>query len=75
MEQILFWGSGAEIICFIKGAVSRYFSLIKPIWAPDKQAKMVFLKIRFREDISNLQFEKFDSAQANTAQSQIFLTI
>ena len=28
-----------------------FFSLIEPIWAPDKQAKMVFLKIRFREDI------------------------
>ena len=26
------------------------FSLIEPIWAPDKQAKF-FLKIRFREDI------------------------
>ena len=32
-----------------KGAVSRdfrtlFFSLIEPIWAPDKQAKMFFLK-------------------------------
>ena len=40
----------------LKGAVSRaflplFFSLIKPIWSPDKQAKMVFLKIRFRKDI------------------------
>ena len=43
-----------------------FFSLIKPIWAPDKQAKMVFLK--------NLKFKKFDSRLANTARSQIFLS-
>ena len=28
-----------------------FSSLIEPIWVPDKQAKMVILKIRFREDI------------------------
>ena len=27
------------------------FSWIEPIWTPDKQAKMGFLKICFREDI------------------------
>ena len=55
----------------LKGAVSRDFwhsfiSWIKPIRAPDKQAKMVLLKIRFRGDIR----EKLDTAQANTAQSR-----
>ena len=40
----------------IKGAVSRdfrplFFSLIEPISATDKQAKMVFLKNSFRKDI------------------------
>ena len=48
--------SNNEIFVDFKGAVSRdfrtlFFSLIKPIWAPDKQAKMFFLKISFREDI------------------------
>ena len=28
-----------------------FFSLIEPIWSPNKQAKMVFLKICFPEDI------------------------
>ena len=51
-----------------------FFSLIKPIWAPDKQAKMVFLKNSFSRRYSNLKFEKFDSAQANTARSRNFLT-
>ena len=36
-----------------------FLLLIEPIWAPDKQAKMVCLKIRFRGEIR----EKFNSAQ------------
>ena len=52
-------GSDDEKISFdcpFKGAVSRdfqtlFFSLIEPIWALDKQAQIVFLKIRFHEDI------------------------
>ena len=51
-----------------------FFSLIKPIWAPDKQAKMVFLKNSFSRRYSNLKFFEFDSAQANTAQSRNFST-
>ena len=30
-----------------------FFSLIEPIWAPDKQAKMVFLKNSFSRSYSN----------------------
>ena len=44
----------------------HFFSLIQPIWVPDKQSKMVSLKICFGEDI----LEKRDSAQYHTAQSQ-----
>ena len=51
----------------------QFFSLIEPIWVPDKQAKMVFLKNLFSRRYSNLKFEKFDSAQANTARSRFFL--
>ena len=45
-----------NFLWLIKGAVSQdfqslFFSLIEPIWVPDKQAKIVFLKIRSREDI------------------------
>ena len=29
----------------------NFFLFIEPIWAPEKQTKMIFLKIRFREDI------------------------
>ena len=47
----------------------HFFSLIEPIGALDKQAKMVFLKNSFSRRYSNLKFEKFDSAQANTARS------
>ena len=43
------------------------FSQIDPIWAPDKQARMVLLiKNSFLRRYSNLKFEKFDSAQCNT---------
>ena len=49
-----------------------FFSLIEPIWSPDKQAKMVFLKNSFSRRYSNLKFEKNDSAQANTERSQYF---
>ena len=64
---------------WLKGAVSRdfrtlFFSLIKPIWAPDEHAKMVFLKNSFSRRYSNLKFEKFDSAQTNTARSRNFST-
>ena len=45
-----------------------FFSLIKPIWA-----KMVFLKNSFSRRYSNLKFEKFDSAQANTARNMYIL--
>ena len=45
----------------------NFFSLIKPIWAPDKPAKNLFSR-RY----SNLNLEKFDSAQANTARSRNF---
>ena len=48
-----------------------FFSWIEPIWAPDKQSKMVFLKNLFSR-IMNLKLEKFDSAQTNTARSRIF---
>ena len=60
---------------WFKGAVSQDFLpflLIEPIWAPDEQAKIVFLKNSFLRRYSNLKFEKFDSAQANIAQSQFF---
>ena len=46
-----------------------FFSLIEPIWAPDKQAKIVFLKNSFLRRYLNLKFEKIDSAQANTVRS------
>ena len=49
-----------------------FFSLIEPIWSPDKQAKMVFLKNSFSRRYSNLKFKKNDSAQANTARSRFF---
>ena len=63
----------------VKGAVARdfrpqFFSLIVPIWVPDKQAKMIFLNNSFSRRYLNLMFEKFDSSQANTARSRIFLT-
>ena len=35
------------------------FSLIEPIWAPDKQAEMVFLKDSFSRRYSNF-FDKLD---------------
>ena len=55
-------------ISFLKEAVSRdfrpqFFSWIEPIWAPDKQAKMVLLKNLFSRRYSNSKFQKFDSAQ------------
>ena len=78
---LLFLLTVVVFTCPFKGAVSRdfrtlFFSLIKPIWAPDKQAKMVFLKNLFSRRYSNLKFEKFDSAsaQANTARSWNFST-
>ena len=40
-----------------------FFPLIEPIWSPDKQAKMVFIKNSFSRRYSNLKIEKFDSAQ------------
>ena len=49
-----------------------YFFLFEPIWVSNKQAKMVFLKSSFSRRYSNLKFEKFDSAQANTAGSRFF---
>ena len=49
-----------------------FFSLIQPIWAPDKQANMVFLKHSFLRRYSNFKFEKFDSTQANTARIFFF---
>ena len=48
------------------------FSLIEPIWSPDKQAKMVFHKNSFLRRYSNLKFKKFNSAQAKTARSRFF---
>ena len=62
-----------------KGAVSRdfwplFFSWIEPIWPHDKQAKMVLLTNSFPQRYSSLKFEKFDSAQCDTAWSRIFLT-
>ena len=51
-----------------------FFSWIEPIWAPDKQTKMVFLKKSLSRRYLNLKFKKFDYAQANTAWSQTFLT-
>ena len=38
-----------------------FFSLIEPIWSPDKQAKMVFLKNLFSQRYSNLKFEKISA--------------
>ena len=63
----------------LKGQCHEIFDLYffhesNPSGAPDKQAKMVFLKNLFSRRYSNLKFEKFDSAQANTARSQNFLT-
>ena len=43
-----------------------FISLIKPIWASDKQVKMVSLKIHFRGDVRKIS----DSALTNTARSQ-----
>ena len=60
-----------------KEAVSRdffaffFFSLIQPNWVPDKQSKMVSLKIRFREDIR----KKRDYARCDTAQSRTLRSI
>ena len=59
----------------LKGEVSRdflplFFSLMEPIWSPDKQAKMVFLKNSFSPRYLNLKLEKFDFMQANTARSR-----
>ena len=51
-----------------------FFSWIEPIWAPDKQAKMVFLKNLFPWRYLSLKLEKFDSEQANTARIWTFLT-
>ena len=44
-----------------------FISLNQPIWAPNKQAKMVFLKNSFLRRYSNFKFKKFISAK-----SQIF---
>ena len=49
-----------------------FFSWIEPIWAPDKQAKMVLLKNSFSWRYLNAKFKKFYSAQCNTARSQFF---
>ena len=67
---LLYWLKGQchEIFDF------NFFALIEPIWAPDKQAKMLFLKNSFSRRYSNLKLEKFDSAQANTARSRNVLT-
>ena len=48
-----------------------FISLIQPNLAPDKQVKIVSLKKSFLWKYSNLQFEKFDSPQANTARCRI----
>ena len=73
-------GNHAELYFFsLKGQCHEifelyFFSFIEPIWAPDKQAKMFFLKNSFSRRYSNLKFEKIDSAQANTAQSRFFFS-
>ena len=53
-----------EFINFLRGQCHEicchfFISWIEAIWVPDKQAKMVLLKIRFLGDIC----EKFDFAQ------------
>ena len=65
IEGYRFW------IRSLKGQCHEIFDIFlfhesNPFGPPDKQAKMVLLKIRFRGDIR----EKFDTAQANTAQSR-----
>ena len=64
-------------ITTVRGSVTRFstsiLAWIEPIWAPDKQIKMVFLKNSFLQRYSNLKLEKFDSPQANTERSQICL--
>ena len=47
-----------------------FFPWIEPIWAPDKQDEMVFLKKFFSRRYTNSKFEKIDSAQCDTARSQ-----
>ena len=48
-------GALAVANIFLKGQCHKiltyFFSLIEPIWSPDKQAKMVFLKNSFSLDI------------------------
>ena len=44
-----------------------FISLIQPIWPPNKKAKTDFLRNSFSRRYSNVKFETFDSAQANTA--------
>ena len=59
---------------YFKVAVSHeifehfFISLIQPIWAPDKQVKMVSRKTRFRGDIRILI-----SARLNTAPDSTWL--
>ena len=43
----------------------HFFSLLQPIWVPDKQSKMVRRKIRFREDIR----EKRNSAEIEMSEN------
>ena len=50
MSQVTFKGQCHEISTSI-------FSLIEPILAPDKQAKMVFLKNSFLQRSLNLKFK------------------
>ena len=69
--------SGAWRYFSLKGQCHKifelyFFSLIEPIWALYKQAKIVFLKNSFSRRYSNLKLEKFDSAQANTARIKNF---
>ena len=63
------WRLKSHLTVFLKGQCHEifelyFFSVIKPIWALDKQAKMVFLKDSFSRRYSNKKFEKFDSARS-----------
>ena len=49
-----------------------FISLIHPNWTPHKQAKIISLENSFSQRYSNFKFEKFDSEQAHTAESNLF---
>ena len=66
---------GFQHCASFKVAVSRdifafFISLFQPIWAQNKHAKTGFLKNSFSRRYFKFD-EKFDSAEANTAQSRI----